>query len=61
MTFINTLSQELAHAYIETRLDEALSHRPSVQAARSGRSRRRRTLAPASYTDYLTARGEATR
>ena len=57
MTFINTLSQELAHAYIETRLDEALSHRTSVQAARLSRSRRRRTLAPDSYTDYLTARG----
>ena len=57
MTFINTLSNELAHAYTETRLDEARSRRTSVRAARLARSRRQRPLGPDPYTDHLITRG----
>ncbi len=61
MTFTNTLSEELARAYVASRLDEASAHRTSVRGARRGRIRRRRTVAPDLYTDYLIARGGTTR
>ena len=59
MTFINTLSEELAHAYMETRLDEALSHRTALRAR--PRSRSRRAGVPDHYTPYLIAQKGASR
>jgi hypothetical protein len=62
MTLINTtLSEQLAHAYIATRLDETRVLRTALRSTRRGRTGRRRAVAPDQYTDYLTARGEAIR
>ena len=58
MTFMNSLSEELAHAYVASRLDEALTRRTSIRAGRPARGRRR-SAAVDHYTHYLTARGEA--
>jgi hypothetical protein len=61
MTLINTtLSEQLAHAYIASRLDEARVLRPALRTTRRGRIGRRRAT-PDSYTDYLTVRGETIR
>ncbi len=61
MTFINTLSEELAHAYMESRLDEALSHRTALRARPGSRIRSRRAGVPDHYTPYLIAQKGASR
>lgn len=53
---VNTLSEQLVHAYMASRLEEAHSRRTTARGAPRAQARRRRTGNPDPYFHYLIAR-----